>query len=134
MKGDLVAINEIADVTKVRTIPIMTQASSNEKFMNFHTLCHRHPHPWEECSIQQLTAVEDLIKHVVCYVDLSIFGSNQQRSAKLMRVTGKVIGSDGSLQNQEFKGPSDYFLFRRGWDVFGCTMIFLQACMPPSAT
>ena len=112
LKGDSVAINEIADVTKVRSIPIMELKTFNEKYMNYHALCHRHPHAWEECSIQQLTCVEDLLKHAVCYVDLSIFGSNHQRSAKLMRVAGKVVGSDGTLQNQEFKGPSDYFLFR----------------------
>ena len=66
-----------------------------------------------------------------CYVDLSIFGANQMRSAKLMRVQGKVVGQNGSLQNLEFKGPSDYYLFRRGWDVYGCAMYFLSACMPP---
>jgi hypothetical protein len=130
-KGNQVAINEIADVTKVRSIPLMPLATFNDKFKTFQRLMHRPPHAWEECSIQQLSAVEELLKEGVCYVDLSISGSNQQRSAKLMRVQGKVVGINGPLQNLEFKGPSDYFLFRRGFDVYACAMYFLHACMPP---
>ena len=85
-KGTQVAINEIADVTIVRSIPLMTLTSFNDKYKNFQRLMHRPPHSWEECSIQQLSAVEELLRQGVCYVDLSIFGSNKQRSAKLMWV------------------------------------------------
>ena len=50
-KGNTVAINEIADVTIVRAIPLMAKQTFREKFRNFQAVMHRPPHPWEECSI-----------------------------------------------------------------------------------
>ena len=44
-KGNQVAINEIADVTMVRSIPLMPLATFNDKYKNFQKLMHRPPHP-----------------------------------------------------------------------------------------
>ena len=73
-KGNQVAVHEIADVTMVKSIPLMPNNTFNAKFKNFEILMHRPPHSWEECTIQQLIVVEDLLKDSNCYVDLSIFG------------------------------------------------------------
>ena len=43
-----------------------------------------------------------------------------------------VVGADGTLQNLEMKGPSDYWNWRECWEVYTTAMVMLGATIPPT--
>ena len=107
-QGDQVALNEIVDTTKVRSVPILDKKRFETYFANFKKLMHREPTPTEEPTMQQLTAYEELLRCNTIYSDAAIFGANQQRTAKAVIGRGRIVGSKGTLIMTDFKGPRDY--------------------------
>ena len=79
------SIHEIADITKQRSIPVMGTRDFNMMWERFRTMMHRPPNPNEQCTIEQLAVVQELIRGGACYVDFGMFGASPQRTAKTMR-------------------------------------------------
>ena len=91
---------------------------------------HVEPRPEQEPSVEQLSALHDILANGSCYVDLSIWGPHQIRILKAMKLSGLIMSSSGELIPHEFKGPPDFDHWRACWDVYQSSMIMLKACNP----
>ena len=113
------AMNELADVTKTRSILCITVEDCNKHWRNFKLRMWRNPYPSEEPTIGQLSVMVELIHSGAIYVDFAIFGPHQQRTAKHMKSLGMIVGPKGGLAHAEFKPPSppDYKHIRCSYDV-----------------
>ena len=120
--GDTAAMNEIADVTKRREIPVITGDAFRVYWRNFKIWKHRDPFPAEAPTLAQLTALLQLFRSSSSYVDFAIWGNNQSRTAKRMRSLGLIIGAGNTLQRLEFKGPPTC----EDWLI--CWMVYERRC------
>ena len=68
----------------------------------------RDPRPEEECTANQLTGVDVLLrKDTAPYVDLGVWGPNHHMLQKKIRNTGPQLQIGGVLKQIEIAGPSD---------------------------
>ena len=128
--GPMVAMNEVADTTQVRSIPVIDPKAYLSYYKNFEKWMLRKPNPGEVPSKAQLTCLIEILKSGTCYVDLAIFGEHQCRSAVAMKCSGRAIGPGGVIQPMVFRGPDCYTTFRAGWDVYNASMTMLEECIP----
>ena len=126
----MVAMNEVADTTQVRSIPVIDPKAYLNYYKNFEKWMLRKPNPGEVPSKAQLTCLIEILKSGTCYVDLAIFGEHQCRSAVAMKCSGRAIGPGGVIQPMVFRGPDCYTSFRAGWDVYNASMTMLEECIP----
>ena len=90
--GDTAAINEIADVTRRREVPVMSFKDYGAVAKLFHKLVHRMPLPYEIPSREQMSVPLDILKRDSCFVDWALWVGSQGRIAKKMRGVGMLIG------------------------------------------
>ena len=116
----MVAMNEIVNITDMRSIPVMPTGESNAIWTNFKEWAHRGPYPHEEPSRPQLNCVKEVIQSGAIGVDFVLFGMNQQRSAKSLKGLGMVQGPGATFIHPEFKGPFDFATLRSGYLAYRC--------------
>ena len=75
---------------------------------HFKLVYGRDPRPEEECTAEQLTGVDTLLKRDCApYVDFGDWGPNHHRHPKKLRNTGLQLHVGGVLSNVEMSGPPD---------------------------
>ena len=66
------------------------------------------PRPEEECTGEQLTGVDFLLKRDCApYVDFGVWGPDRHRLLEKLRTTGLQLHASGVLKNIELSGPPD---------------------------
>ena len=70
--GDTAAMNEIADVTKRREIPVITGDAFREYWRNFKKRKYREPFPSEAPTLAQVTVPLEILRNNSCYVDFAL--------------------------------------------------------------
>jgi hypothetical protein len=128
--GRSVKVAEVADVTKAVEVPVLDAATITEAFAEYLRKMHIEPRPEIEPSVEQLSALHDILANGSCYVDLSIWGPHHIRILKAMKLSGLIMSANGELVLHEFKGPPDFEHWKACWDVFQTAMVMLKACNP----
>ena len=78
-----------------------------EYFRNFKKWARRPPHPGDASTKEDLTVLIEIPKSGTCYIGLALWGRQQCRSSKAIGGVGLVVGPNGSMIHQEFRGPPD---------------------------
>ena len=129
--GESVPINEIADTTQKREIPVMTRDKYRSYYGNYKKWTHVDPKPSITPSRAQLSVLLAILASGSCYVDLAFWGSYQGRAARAMRCEGLIPGPDGTQVRADFKGPPDYHCWHACFVVYMVAMIMLEQVLPP---
>ena len=90
-----------------------------------------HPHPDEEPSGEQLSA----LKHIVDAgaaptVDFAVFVPHPGRNKKQNLFAGTVLNASGAPQRVEIRGPDSLASWKASWQVFRTAAIMLDICSP----
>ena len=96
------------DQTSDVTVPPISRDRAAELYQVFFKLLGGPPDEDEECSIDQLTALEHLIlSGYPPYVDFALWIANYDRKKKEFTFAGMVTTPSGALRRGEFLGPPD---------------------------
>lgn len=130
--GDTVAMNELADVTKTRSILCMAVEDYNKRWLSFKLRMWCNPFSSGKPIVGQLSVMVELVRSGTIYVTLTIFGPHQQCTAKHVKGLGMILGRPkGGFICGEFEDPPDYTYFRCAYDVWVAALIILDAVLPP---
>lgn len=81
-----------------------------------------------EPTAEQITAIKHLLDQGACpYADFAIFGPFGMRILKKVKLSGVVIGRDGSLKRQEFHGPANVAHWWSSYTVLQNILVMLDA-------
>jgi hypothetical protein len=131
--GRTVPMKDIVDGARSDEQPVM-QESEFQKFRSTSkSFMHRFP-PWDsEPTIEQLSAVQVLVKeHAPPYVDLALFGPHGQRTLRSLKLHGLVPGPNGVLQRVETRGPPTIASWCLCMEVFKSVVIGLNILTLPT--
>ena len=131
INGESVPINEIADTTQKREVPVMPHEKYRGYYRNYKKWTHVDPKPEITPSRAQLSVLLAILAAGSCYVDLALWGSYQGRAARAMRCEGFIPGPDGTQVRADFKGPPDYTCWHACFVVYMVAMIMLEQVLPP---
>ena len=116
-KKNHVSLNKTVDITKERSVPLMTSVEYNVCWNRFKKKMDRAPFPHEKPSVHQLTAVRDILRNEGCYADFCLMGPNHVRTMKAWKYLAQIMVA-GVVQESEMKGPR---ISRCGKSVGGYT-------------
>ena len=89
-------------------VPKISQQELTNHWDTFKAIYGRDPRPEEECTAEQLTGIDVLLKRDTApYVDFGIWGPNHHRLLKKLRNTGLQLHVGGILRQVEIAGPPD---------------------------
>ena len=94
--GETVPINEVADTTQKREIPVMNAETYRTLYRNYKKWAHVDPKPSITPTRQQLSVLQVILLTGSCYVDMALWGNFQGRSARAMRCEGMIPGPERS--------------------------------------
>ena len=81
-----------------------------------------------EPTTEQITAVRHLLDQgSVPYVDFAIFGPYGMRIMKKVKLSGVMLGRDGSVKSQEFHGPANISHWIASYTVLQNVLVMLDA-------
>lgn len=81
-----------------------------------------------EPTSEQITAVKHLLDQgSVPYVDFAIFGPYGMRILKKVKLSGVMLGRDGSVKSQEFHGPANISHWIASYTVLQNVLVMLDA-------
>ena len=115
------------DQTSDVTVPPMSRDRAAELYQVYFKLLGGPPDEDEECSIDQLTALEHLIlSGYPPYVDFALWIANYDRKKKEFTFAGMVTTPSGALRRGEFLGPPTIHDWVACWRVFRTACIMLR--------
>ena len=80
-----------------------------------------------EPTSEQLSAIFHLVsQNNVPYCDFSVFGPYGHLMIKKIKLSGYIIGRDGTLQNVELTGPTNINMWLQSWQVFSNACVMLD--------
>ena len=129
--GETVPINEVADTTQKREVPVMSVDDYKVYYKNYKKYAHVDPTPDITPSRPQLSVLKVILGTGTCYVDMALWGNYQNRSARAMRCEGTVPGPGGTQVRADFKGPPDHSAWVTCFTVYSVAMIMLDQVLPP---
>jgi len=92
------------------------------------------PHPDEEPTIDQLTALSALVKTgAPPSVDFSVWRAHANRLKKTLTFSGMHIAADGKVVLAEIKGPASIEEWEVSWRLFRTACIMLKILSPAAA-
>jgi len=92
------------------------------------------PHPDEEPTLDQLTALSALVKSgAPPSVDFSVWRAHANRLKKTLTFSGMHIASDGKVVLAEIKGPASIEEWEVSWRLFRTACIMLKILSPAAA-
>jgi len=129
--GETVPINEIADTTQKREIPVMSHEDYRAFYKNYKKWKHVDPKPEITPTRPQLSVLGAILRSGSCYVDMALWGNYQGRMARAMRCEGMIPGPQGTQVRADFKGPPDYAAWLQCFTVYMVAMIMMEQVLPP---
>ncbi len=105
--GRSIKVADVADVTKAHEAPLLDKTFMDEAFREYKRKMWVEPRPEQEPSVEQLSALVDILKAESCYVDLGIWGPHGIRIIKAKKLVGLILLPNGEFGQHEFKGPPD---------------------------
>ena len=88
----------------------------------------RDPRPEEECTADQLTGVDTLLKRDIApYVDFGIWGPNHHRLLNKLRNTGLQLLVGGVLRHIEISGPPDFTSWSECYSLLPTALVGFNA-------
>ena len=106
--------------------------NSNEDLLKhwdkFKDMYGRDPRPEEECTGDQLTSVDTLLKRDVApCVDFGVWGPNRHRLPKKLRNTGLQLHVGGILRIIELSGPLDIYAWTEFYNLLVTALVGFDA-------
>ena len=129
--GETVPINEVADTTQKREVPVMSAERYRGYYRQYKKWTHVDPKPSITPTRAQLSVLGAILATGSCYVDMALWGAFQGRSARAMRCEGLIPGPDGTQVRADFKGPPDFTTWHQCFMVYMVAMIMLEQVLPP---
>jgi len=126
--GDRFKFSLVVDQTNDNEAEVLQDHAITTLYSNYRTVTGGLPPKDATPSIYQLTAVDELVRHLkVPYVDFSIFVPNAMRHMKRNKLAGSVMGSDGRLQPIELHGPPNYDTWEKCYEVLATALLMTRA-------
>ena len=108
---------------------VMSEKDLVAAYLRYSTVFGDNERPPKESepTSEQLSAIFHLVnQNNVPYCDFSVFGPYGHRMIKKIKLSGYVIGRDGTLQNVELTGPTNVNMWLQSWQVFSNACVMLD--------
>ena len=103
--GPQVPLKHVVSQGSEETVPKISAEEMTKHWDRFSSVYGRDPRPEEECTADQRTGVDTLLKRDMApYVDFGIWGPNHHRLLKKLRNTGLQLHMGGVLRHIEISG------------------------------
>ena len=121
--GSQVALKQVISQGSEETVPMLSAKDLSLHWDRFKEVFGRDPRPEEECTGDQLTGVDLLLKRDCApYVDFGVWGPNHHRLLKKLRTTGLQLHAGSVLKNIELSGPPDVDTWSESYKLL-CTAL-----------
>ena len=128
ISGPQVALKQVISQGSEETVPKLSPQDLSLHWDRFKEVFGRDPRPEEECTGDQLTGVDLLLKRdCVPYVDFGVWGPNHGRLLKKLRTTGLQLHAGGVLKNVELSGPPDVDTWTESYKLLCTALIGFRA-------
>lgn len=128
--GDMVNLGSVIDGRKGRETTVAAPAIYNKGLEWYTYACWDEPGECSRPSIQQYTCVLELKCCGSMYADYSLFAPHDVRTAKSRNFEGLVVGSDGYLCKNMYKGPPGSPTYMECGSVHECSLIMAKMITP----
>ena len=123
MLGPKVLLKQVVSQGSEESVPKLSSTELSRHWDSFRAVYGRDPRPEEECTGDQLTGVDVLLKRdEVAYVDFGVWGSNHHRLLRKLRTTGLQLHVGGTLKTIEVAGPADVHTWKECYKLL-CTAL-----------
>lgn len=122
-----VKISAVLDQGDDSEVALLTPAKLAEAYAAFEQVNGGPPAEAEELTLRQVSALHSLFASGGApYVDFSIWGPFENRTARRLKFSGVVMQADGSWHAREIFGPPTYEAWDKAYTVFRAGAIMLQ--------
>ena len=83
-----------------------------------------------ELTTEQLSAWVMTLKSGAIYVDMSVWGPNGDKIMGRIKLSGLILGGDGTWKTVEIVGPENFDMWALGYDVFKVACIMTGTISP----
>eukprot|EP00435_Cladocopium_sp_Y103_P055235 s871_g18.t1 len=124
-----IKLSVVVDPTLDSEVIQLEQTSVTAMYTKYKSRFGDHPSPEVEPSIDQLSALAQLIKaNAVPYVDMSLWGPHALRT--LRKAVYVLNASTGEWSKKEAPGPDSLVSWEKSFKTFKVAMVLLEACDP----
>ena len=126
--GPHVPLKHVVSQGSEETVPKISAEEMTKHWDRFSLVYGRDPRPEEECTADQLTGVDTLLKRDIApYVDFRIWGPNHHRLLKKLRNTGLQLHVGGVLRHIEISGPPDFTSWSECYSLLTTALVGFDA-------
>ena len=126
--GPQVPLKHVVSQGSEETVPKISNEDMTKHWDQFKLVYGRDPRPEEECTADQLTGVDTLLKRDCApYVDFGVWGPNHHRLLKKLRNTGLQLHVGGVLRNVETSGPPDAHSWSECYNLLSTALVGFRA-------
>ena len=108
---------------------VMSEKDLVAAYLRYSTVFGDNERPPKESepTSEKLSAIFHLVsQNNVPYCDFSVFGPYGHRMIKKIKLSGYIIGRDGTLQNVDLTGPTNINMWLQSWQVFSNACVMLD--------
>lgn len=123
-----VKMSAVVDQINEQEVEALTEDDINTCYKNYTKIFQDLPPEGEECTVEQLTALNELLKSgCPPYTDFALWGPYGLRMLRKVKLSGMHIAEGGELRHIELPGPPNFAMWEKCYRVLRTGLIMHDA-------